>query len=63
MAKIWKAVGIIAAIAIIFGVLCFLVGYITGGSIGRVTDIFNSTYDVEAIRAAVQDAIQKALGI
>ena len=63
MAKIWKTVCIIALVAVIFAALSFLVGTITGGSIDRVTDLFNEQYDVEGLKAQITDILQNRIGI
>lgn len=61
MTKVWKIISAVVIIALLFGALCLLVGLITGGSTERVLGIFNTTYDIEGLKQAYEQAIQNAL--
>ena len=63
MAKAWKIISAVCIIAILLGVLCVLVGLITGGDTQRVLDAFNVTYNIDALKQAYEQAIQNALNI
>ena len=62
MTKVWKIISAVVIIALLFGALCLLVGLITGGSTERVLGIFNTTYDIEGLKQAYEQAIQNAIG-
>ena len=59
MNKAWKVVSTIAIVALILGALCILAGFVTGGDVQRVKDIFFAAYDVEN----KIEAIRSAMGI
>lgn len=59
MDKAWKIVSTIAVIALILGALCILAGFVTGGDMQRVRDIFVASYDLEN----KIEALRSALGI
>ncbi len=63
MAKAWKIISAVCIIAILVGVLCVLVGLITGGDTQRVLDIFNATYNIDGLKQTYEQAIQNALNI
>lgn len=40
MSKVWKVVSTVAIVALILGALCILAGFVTGGDVQRVKDVF-----------------------
>ena len=57
MSKVWKVVSTVAIVALILGALCILAGFVTGGDVQRVKDVFFASYDIEnkinALRSAM----------
>lgn len=50
-------VSTVAIVALILGALCILAGFVTGGDVQRVKDVFFASYDIEnkinALRSAM----------
>ncbi len=57
MDKAWKVVSLVALIALILGVLCILAGFVTGGEMQRIKDIFFASYDIENKINALRSAL------
>lgn len=57
MDKSWKVVSLVALIALILGVLCILAGFVTGGEMQRIKDIFFASYDIENKINALRSAL------
>ena len=61
MSKAWRVVLAVCVIAFLLGGVFVLVGMITGGSIQRITGLFNSYFDIDSIKAGVTDAVSTLL--
>ncbi len=57
MDKAWKVVSLVALIALILGALCILAGFVTGGEMQRIKDIFFASYDIENKINALRSAL------
>ncbi len=57
MGKAWKVVSAVALIALILGALCILAGFVTGGEMQRIKDIFFASYDIENKINALRSAL------
>ena len=53
MNKVWKIVLTIALVALVLGLVCIGVSFITGANLGRISSAFYELYDVDAYRAAI----------
>ncbi len=47
MKSIWKIIGVIGLAMVTLGAVCVVVGLITGGSLGRISDALFANYDVQ----------------
>lgn len=63
MKKIWKTVIIVAVALLIIGAAFIGVAMITGADLGRVKDLFNTTYDVSSFKEYYTGIVQTLLGI
>lgn len=54
MNKIWKIVLTIALTALVLGVVCIGVSLITDADLGRISSAFEKLYDVEQLKAYIQ---------
>ena len=63
MNKIWKVIIIVFLILLILGAAFIGVAMITGADLGRVQDLFNSTYDVSSFMEYCRNTVQNLLGI
>ncbi len=57
MDKAWKVISAVALIALILGALCILAGFVTGGEMQRIKDIFFASYDIENKINALRSAL------
>ncbi len=57
MDKAWKVISAVALIALILGALCILAGFVTGGEVQRIKDIFFASYDIENKINALRSAL------
>ena len=63
MAKIWKVIGIVAGIALLLGLICVGVGFITGGDLGRIRHLLENNYGLDNLRSITEDIISRLIGI
>ena len=63
MKKIWKTIIIVVVALLVLGAAFIGVALITGADIGRVQDLFNSTYNVSSFREYCTGIVQNLLGI
>ncbi len=63
MAKVWKVLGIITGIALLLGLVCIGVGFITGGDLERIKTLLESNYGLENLRSVLEEVIHKIVGI
>ncbi len=63
MAKVWKVLGIITGIAVLLGLVCIGVGFITGGNLERIKTLLESNYGLENLRSFLEEVIHKIVGI
>ena len=47
MKSIWKIIGVIGLAMVTLGAVCVVVGLITGGSLGRISDALFANSDVQ----------------
>ncbi len=57
MDKAWKVISAVALVALILGALCILAGFVTGGEVQRIKDIFFASYDIENKINALRSAL------
>ncbi len=58
MDKAWKVISAVALVALILGALCILAGFVTGGEVQRIKDIFFASYDIENKINALRSALE-----
>lgn len=63
MAKVWKIVSTVAGIALLLGVLCVLVGIITGGDVSRVMSMFNARFNIAELLDKIELLIRSVMSI
>lgn len=63
MAKVWKIVSTVAGIALLLGVVCVLVGVITGGDVSRVLSLFNARFDIAGLKDKIDILIHSIMGV
>lgn len=63
MAKVWKIVSTVAGIALLLGVLCVLVGIITGGDVSRVMSMFNARFNIAELLDNIELLIRSVMSI
>jgi len=63
MVKVWKVIGIIAAIFLVLGLICVGVGFLTGGDLDRIKSLLESNYGLDNLRKLFQELLQKLLGL
>lgn len=63
MAKVWKIVSTVAGIALLLGVLCVLVGIITGGDVSRVMSMFNARFNIAELLDRIELLIRSVMSI
>lgn len=63
MGKVWKVLGIITGIALLLGLICVAVGFITGGDLGRIKDLLEANYGLGNLRSIVEELIHKLIGL
>lgn len=63
MGKVWKVLGIITGIALLLGLICIGVGFITGGELDRIKDMLETSYGFDNLRSIVDELIHKILGL
>lgn len=62
MGKVWKVLGIITGIALLLGLICIGVGFITNGDLGQIKAL-PEAYGFDKLRGIVEELIQKILGL
>ena len=62
MGKVWKVLGIITGIALLLGLICIGVGFITGGDLSQIK-VLPEAYGFDKLRGIVEELIQKILGL
>lgn len=63
MAKVWKIVSTVAGIALLLGILCVLVGIITGGDVSRVMSMFNARFNIAELLDRIELLICSVMSI
>lgn len=63
MAKVWKIVSTVAGIALLLGILCVLVGIITGGDVSRVMSMFNARFNIAELLDRIELLIRSVMSI
>lgn len=63
MGKVWKVLGIITGIALLLGLICIGVGFITGGDLERIKTLLETNYGLGNLRSLVEELIHKILGL
>lgn len=63
MKKIWKIIIIVFLALLVLGAAFIGIAMITGMDLGRVQDLFNSTYGVSSFKEYCTNIVQNLLGM
>ncbi|MDO4816688.1 MAG: hypothetical protein Q4A83_08885 [Bacillota bacterium] len=59
MGKIWKVLGIIVGIALLLGIICIGVGFITDGNLDRIKNLLEANYGLGNLRSIFEELMEK----